>query len=129
MGVTHNGTIRFRSIYAHLSKTFVSLHEPVRRGQLIGLSGTGMTPPWDHLHFGIVKPGGNWLRYSHTYDPNGFWLGGKPECFIRDRDYSRRRADEISFPVACPEYQSYLTNEGKIPDTDTAGPGCNEGLP
>lgn len=45
MGVSHQGTEKFTSIYAHLSKTFVTLHEPVQRGQLIGLSGTGTTPP------------------------------------------------------------------------------------
>lgn len=128
MGVAHRGKVHFVSIYAHLSKVFVRQHERIERGQPIGLSGTGITPPWDHLHFGIIQPGGDWLLFSQTLDPKQFWLGGKPECFDRNRDYSHQRTDEITFPVACPDYRAYLIRNGKIPATGTVVSGCGNPL-
>jgi murein DD-endopeptidase MepM/ murein hydrolase activator NlpD len=110
VGVTHEGVEKFMSVYAHLSRFFVTVNESIKRGQLIGLSGVGTTPNWAHLHFGIVKTEGNWLDYSNTYDPNDFWLAGRPSCFDPQRDYTEFEVDEITFPVACGSYRRQLLN-------------------
>jgi murein DD-endopeptidase MepM/ murein hydrolase activator NlpD len=99
--VTHGDY--FYSLYGYLAKTFVRPGQFIRRGDLIGLSGPGQGR-YEHLHFGIVKIGGYGNRYSHTYDPNDYWLDGEQKCFDPRKDYSKYSAKEITAPVACGEY-------------------------
>lgn len=96
----------FYSAYAHLIKYFVRPGQFVKRGEFIGLS--GYTKGYPHLHFGIRKIGGWRQSMSETYDPNNFWLDGKPKCFDPQKDYSKYSSKEITLPVACGEYQKIL---------------------
>jgi murein DD-endopeptidase MepM/ murein hydrolase activator NlpD len=97
----------FMSGYAHLSNFFVDVGQKVRRGELIGLSGASFDG-WQHLHFGLVKIGGRSSVYSDTYEPNDFWLGGKPQCFDPKQDYSKSSISEITHPIACGEHARLL---------------------
>lgn len=98
----------FYSLYGHLTKYFVRPDQSIKRGELIGLS--GYTKGYPHLHFGIVKIGKhNEARFlSQTYNPDNFWLDGKPQCFDPKKDYSKYSTKEITLPVACGEYQRTL---------------------
>jgi murein DD-endopeptidase MepM/ murein hydrolase activator NlpD len=101
-----------RSLYGHLGKVSVKNGQLLKRGQLIGLSGESNSG-YVHLHFGICKTEGSCINYSQTYDPEGFWLGGKPQCFDPKRDYSNSSQKEITIPVACEEYAKELISRTK----------------
>jgi murein DD-endopeptidase MepM/ murein hydrolase activator NlpD len=94
----------FFSAYVHLSEVFVTNDQNIIRGQLIGLSGQSNTD-YPHLHFGLIKNSkrGSGKYLSQTYNPNDFWLGGEPQCFNPNKDYSKYSFKEITFPVACSE--------------------------
>jgi murein DD-endopeptidase MepM/ murein hydrolase activator NlpD len=101
----------FRSIYAHLSQVFVRKDQVVKRGQLIALSGASNNYGKfnnNHLHFGICKYGGGCRLSSETYDPNVFWLGGQPQCFDPNMDYSAYSQKDIILPIACGDYGKAL---------------------
>ena len=81
-----NGLLTF---YGHLSQLYVSKGQYVRRGQVIGLSGSTGTATGPHLHFGVydlhrsqtpVDPYGWYGSYPDpwTYDRGDLWLGGSP---------------------------------------------------
>ena len=75
----------FRSLYAHLGKVYIENGQVLKRGELIGLSDANNSS-YAHLHFGICKIDGSCINYSQTYNPYGFWLGGKPQCFDLNKD-------------------------------------------
>jgi murein DD-endopeptidase MepM/ murein hydrolase activator NlpD len=94
----------FFSVYAHLSKVYVTIGQHVKRGERLGLSGRAY-PKHQELHFGLIKNGkkDSGLYFSETYNPNDFWLSGKPQCFDPNKDYSKYSIKEITFPVECSE--------------------------
>jgi murein DD-endopeptidase MepM/ murein hydrolase activator NlpD len=106
----------FESVYAHLSKVFVVVAQPVKRGQLIGLSGATFGND-EHLHFAIMRILGNPFMYSDSYDPANFFLGGKAQCFDPNKDYSSYSQKEITLPVACGEYTKILISEANKMET------------
>jgi murein DD-endopeptidase MepM/ murein hydrolase activator NlpD len=111
--------MHFRSLYAHLSKVFVRKDQFVKRGQMIALSGASNSfgkPNYHHLHFGICKIEGNCRYYSDTHDPKMFWLGGQPQCFDPNMDYSAYSQKEITLPIACGDYGKALIAESKRKD-------------
>ena len=97
----------FDLIYRHLSKVYVKKGQLLKRGQLIGLSGAS-NDGVHHLHFGICKVGGNSQKYSQTYDPEKFWLDGRPKCFDPGADYSKYSQKGITIPIACRAYAKQL---------------------
>ena len=106
----------FNAIYGHLAKIFVMKGQLLKRGQMIGLSGAGNNGH-AHLHFGICKKGGGGAKnYSQTYNPDEFWLGGKPQCFDPNKDYSNYSQKEIILPVACGDHAKTLTSKTKKKD-------------
>lgn len=105
----------FKSLYGHLIKVFVKAGQSLKRGELIGLSGASNIGNV-HLHFGICKMEGNCINYSQTYNPDKFWLGGRPQCFDPSLDYSRYSQKEITLPVACGKYADELIAESKKKD-------------
>jgi len=105
-------TPHFDLIYAYLSKVYVQKGQVLKRGQLIGLSGTS-TDGFTHLHFGICKIGGDPQVYSQTYDPAKFWLEGKPQCFDPHADYSNCFREAITLPIACEAYAKELLAAAK----------------
>ncbi len=105
----------FYSNYMHLSKFFVESGQPLKRGQLIGLSGVD-NGGYAHLHFGICKIGGSCQKYSQTYDPDKFWLGGKHQCFDPNKDYSNYSYKELTLPVACGDYAKELKSKTEKKD-------------
>jgi len=113
--VSISHSIHFNSLYGHLSKVFVEKGQSLKRGQLIGLSGASNNGN-AHLHFGICKKRGNCQNYSQTYNPDEFWLGGKPQCFDPNKDYSSYSQKEIAFPVACVDYAKELKSKTKKKD-------------
>ena len=92
----------FFSFYYHLSKVSVTNEQHIKRGERIGLSGKSNSG-FAHLHFELLKntKKGSGSNLSHTYNPNKFWLDGKPQCFDPDKDYSKNSIKEITFPVEC----------------------------
>jgi len=106
----------FKSVYGHISKVFVKKYQLLKRGQLIGLSGASNNygkRDYQHLHFGTCKPSGLCTNYSQTYDPNKFWLDGKPQCFDPSKDYSAYSQKDITLPIACGEYAKELITRTK----------------
>jgi len=97
----------FDLIYAHLSKVYVKKGQLLKRGQLIGLSGAS-NDGLPHLHFGICRVGGSSQKYSQTYDPQKFWLDGRPKCFDPSADYSKYYSEGITIPIACKAYAKQL---------------------
>ena len=97
----------FDLIYGHLSKVYVEKGQLLKRGQLIGISGVS-NDGLPHLHFGIYKVGGGSQKYSQTYDPQKFWLAGRPKCFDPDEDYSKYYPEGITIPIACEAYAKQL---------------------
>ena len=116
----------FRATYAHLSKVFVEKGQWLKRGQLIGLSGVSYNygrAAYHHLHFGISKTGpGDTHRYTLSYDPQKFWLGGEPQCFDPKKDYSAYSQRDITLPLACGEYAEALLAESKGRETGPPAP-------
>jgi len=94
----------FYSVYAHLSKIYVTAGQHVKRGERLGLSGQAY-PKRPELHFGLIKnyKKHSGLYFSQSYNPNEFWLGGKPQCFDPHKDYSKNSFKEITFPAECSE--------------------------
>ena len=105
----------FTTFYAHLTKIFIEKRQSIKRGQLIGLSGSSNNG-YAHLHFGICKNGRDCIYYSNTYDPNKFWLGGTAQCFDPKMDYSSYSRKDITLPVACGEYAKELVARSKRKD-------------
>ena len=66
-----------RTVYAHLSELNVRRGEPVKGGQVIGLSGASGNASGPHLHFEI-------LRNGRSEDPV-LLLGGPPGRLNRTR--------------------------------------------
>ena len=106
----------FITFYSHLSEVYVSPFQQLKRGDLIGLSGSSLSGSMQHLHFGLVKIGGKVDYYSNTYNPNKFWLGGHPQCFDPNQDYSQYSSKELTRPVACREYGQTLLQS--LPEKD-----------
>jgi murein DD-endopeptidase MepM/ murein hydrolase activator NlpD len=70
-----NGLLSF---YGHLSRIDVVKGQYVRRGQVIGLSGSTGTATGPHLHFGVYYMNGN-----GPVDPYG-WSGSYPDPWPQD---------------------------------------------
>jgi murein DD-endopeptidase MepM/ murein hydrolase activator NlpD len=70
-----NGLLTY---YGHLSRLDVSVGQSVRRGQVIGLSGSTGTATGPHLHFGVYRIGG-----GGPIDPYG-WGGSYPDPYPKD---------------------------------------------
>jgi hypothetical protein len=92
----------FFSFYYHLSKTFVTVGESIKRGERLGLSGKS-NDGYRHLHLGLLKnvKEGSPRKFSQSYNPKNYWLGGKPQCFHSQKDYSQHTVKEITHPVEC----------------------------
>jgi murein DD-endopeptidase MepM/ murein hydrolase activator NlpD len=81
-----NGTL---SAYGHLSQIFVSKGQRVRRGQVIGISGSTGSATGPHLHFGIYSTTRQYTAIDpygwsgpgsdpYSWDLGDLWLGGSP---------------------------------------------------
>jgi murein DD-endopeptidase MepM/ murein hydrolase activator NlpD len=97
----------FDSWYAHLSEVSVQLGQSLKRGQLIGVSGADYTRR-EYLHFGICRKLGSCTFFPDTHDPAKYWLGGTPQCFDPNTDYSRHPQTDITVPLACGDYARAL---------------------
>lgn len=67
-----------QTYYGHLSELMVSKGDFVRRGQVIGISGSSGTATGPHLHFGVYLTNGR-----GPVDPYG-WSGVGPDPYPRD---------------------------------------------
>ena len=94
----------FFSLYAHLSEVYVTNGQHIKRGERLGLSGQSNDGS-PHLHFGLIPntKKGSGLYFSQSYNPNDFWLNGKPQCYDPHKDYLKNTFEEITFPVLCSE--------------------------
>jgi len=75
--INHGNNLR--SFYGHLSRIDVAKGQRVRRGQVIGISGSTGTATGPHLHFGIYYVN----RAQTPVDPYG-WSGSYPDPWIWD---------------------------------------------
>ena len=100
----------FHSAYLHLTKHKVEIGQPLKRGQLIGLSGASNSGH-AHLHFGTCGAAGKCFEFLHTSDPDKSWLEGKPQCFGPASDYSRHSPRELTLPLACGNYAKKLVTQ------------------
>jgi murein DD-endopeptidase MepM/ murein hydrolase activator NlpD len=77
------------SAYGHLSQLFVSKGQRVRRGQVIGISGSTGSATGPHLHFGIYSTTRQYTAIDpygwsgpgsdpYVWDVGDLWLGGSP---------------------------------------------------
>jgi murein DD-endopeptidase MepM/ murein hydrolase activator NlpD len=66
------------SYYGHLSQLNVTVGQQVRRGQVIGLSGSTGTATGPHLHFGVY-----YINGAGPIDPYG-WSGPSPDPYSKD---------------------------------------------
>jgi murein DD-endopeptidase MepM/ murein hydrolase activator NlpD len=74
--ITHgNGLLTF---YGHLSQIFVQPGQKIRRGQVIGISGSTGSATGPHLHFGVYYTNG-----GGPIDPYG-WSGSSPDPWPKD---------------------------------------------
>ena len=105
--LNHDG--QFKTLYGHLQNVYVERGQVLKRGQLIGLSGSN-NRGYPHLHFVTCKIKGL-CYYSNSYDPDHFWMDGKPQCFDPNKDYTKYQLKEITLPIACGEYAKRLDNE------------------
>ena len=106
----------FKTFYAHMTKVFAEKGNPIKRGQLIGLSGASNDGS-PHLHFGICSIAPNsCINYSKTFDPEEFWLGGKAQCFDPNKDYSSYSQKDLTLPIACGEYAKELVTRTQRKD-------------
>jgi len=113
IGILHkNDDIEFTSHYVHIAKIFVSKGQNVKRGQLLAVVRDD-SEKYEHLHFGLMKPGpdrrGDYI--GDNYDPNNYWLGGKPQCFDPNENYSAYSQTEITLPVPCKVYRKTLLRQ------------------
>lgn len=58
----------YKTLFAHLSRSMVSRHMKVRRGQLIGYLGSTGRSTGPHLHYGVYHRGKPVNPYSYMYD-------------------------------------------------------------
>jgi len=100
--------------YGHLKNVYLNYGQVVKRGQLIGLSGANNIGS-PHLHFTICNVG-EACPYSNSYDPDKFWLDGKPQCFDPNKDYSSYSKKDLTIPIACGEYAKDLLDRIKRKD-------------
>jgi murein DD-endopeptidase MepM/ murein hydrolase activator NlpD len=106
----------FYSFYAHLDRVFVEKGQPVKRGQLLGLSGESNNYSKrgnQHLHFGICQIGVSCRRSSDALDPGQFWFGGETRCFDPKASYSGVTNRELTGPIACGEHAEDLKGQVK----------------
>jgi murein DD-endopeptidase MepM/ murein hydrolase activator NlpD len=78
----------FITRYGHLSRIGVGAGQRVRRGQVLGISGTTGSSSGEHLHFGVYRSAGmipvdpyGWSgsgRDPWDHDAGDLWLGGAP---------------------------------------------------
>jgi murein DD-endopeptidase MepM/ murein hydrolase activator NlpD len=54
----------YRSLYAHLGRAVVRPGDRVRAGQLIGYEGATGDATGCHLHYGLIRMDGPWMRVS-----------------------------------------------------------------
>jgi murein DD-endopeptidase MepM/ murein hydrolase activator NlpD len=104
----------FNSDYGHLKKVYVKPGQVLKRGQLIGLSGDN-NRGYAHLHFVIFKDF-SVPNYRNSFDPDEFWLGGRPQCFDPNKDYASYSPKEITLPIACGGYERELISKIKSKD-------------
>ena len=76
--INHGNNLR--SYYGHLSRIDVVKGQRVRRGEVIGISGSTGTATGPHLHFGIYLVN----RSASPVDPYG-WSGSYPDPWALDR--------------------------------------------
>ena len=106
----------FKSLYGHLDTVFVRKGDHLKRGDFVGWSGESNgwgKPHYQHLHFGICKPGQNCQLYSQTLDPGKFWLGGEPQCFEPGAEYPPDARQAITLPLACGDQARDLRKPGR----------------
>ncbi|MBI4825163.1 MAG: M23 family metallopeptidase [Nitrospirae bacterium] len=116
VGISHGE--QFYTLYGHLSKVFVEKGQSLKRGELIGLSGSSNLR-YAHLHFGVCKITEDLMdcqNYSKTYDPDDFWLEGKARCFDPKTDYSGYSQKDITLPIECGETAKELMARTKSKD-------------
>ena len=111
--ISHGNNID--SNYMHLSKVIAEIGQSIKRGDLIGLSGVD-NGGYAHLHFGVCRTEGSCKYSTSTYNPDEFWLGGKPQCFDPNKDYSGYSRKEMTLPVACGDYAKALKSKAKKKD-------------
>jgi murein DD-endopeptidase MepM/ murein hydrolase activator NlpD len=80
---------------------------------LIGLSGESNNR-YPHLHFQINKPGTlSDMKWSNTYNPLRFAIGGLLQCFEPKRDHSIYSETDIILPIPCGDYKKELISKIK----------------
>ena len=121
------GSSGFAVFYAHLNLYYVNKDQEVKRGELIGISGKSAPPEnWPHLHFGVIKEGGDWLLYSNSLNPGDLWLGGEASCFDPERTYLDSESQKLTHPIPCGEYYREMYDLVKNEVIEPCGPPAED---
>jgi len=95
---------RIQTRYFHLDEQLMKVGENVRRGQLVGYSGTtGLAGMYPHLHFEVHQLDDDNIPVAiRDLDPQLFWVDGKGKvtCYESARDFTPTPVS-LSYPVPC----------------------------
>jgi murein DD-endopeptidase MepM/ murein hydrolase activator NlpD len=93
-------TDNLSTVYYHLSQIGVTPGQALRRGDVIGRSGSTGNATTPHLHFGVCRREdgqcGNRIEAGWA-DPAAYWSEGT-RCFVADRVAAPLR---LTYPVPC----------------------------